>query len=60
MMFLTGLILLVVGFIAGWVVSFFVMRNNPKYFNLDKMAKEELYRLKAKLEAKIEELKEKI
>jgi uncharacterized membrane-anchored protein YhcB (DUF1043 family) len=60
MMFLTGLILLVVGFIAGWVVSFFVMRNNPKYFNLDKMAKEELYQLKAKLEAKIEELKEKI
>jgi len=42
----------IVFFVVGWVVSFFVMRNNPKYFNIDKMAKEELVKLQAKIKEK--------
>lgn len=33
------IILIVLIFLAGFVVGFFVMRNNPKYFNIDKMLK---------------------
>ena len=34
-------IVVIVCFIIGWVVSFFVMRKNPKYFGIDKMLKSE-------------------
>ncbi len=40
-------------FVAGWIVSFFVMRNNPKYFNVDKMAKDELLDLYNKVKGKV-------
>jgi len=53
MIYLASLISLIVGFIIGWVASYFVMRNNPKYFNIDKMAKDELYQLMKKLESKL-------
>ncbi len=43
----------VVIFIVGYVVAFFIMKNNPKYFNIDKMAKEELTKLQAKIKEKI-------
>jgi hypothetical protein len=50
----------VVFFAAGWVVSFFVMKNNPKYFNLkavflklENMAKADLATLKAEVEKAI-------
>lgn len=35
------LLIFVAVFFAGWIVSFFVMRNNPKYFGIDKMLKSE-------------------
>jgi len=47
------LIIIALIFGAGWVVSFFVMRNNPRYFNIDKMAKAELEKLIAKARAKL-------
>ena len=47
------LIIIALIFGAGWVTSFFVMRNNPKYFNIDKMAKEQLKLLEAKIKAKL-------
>jgi len=43
----------IVFFIVGWVVSFFVMRNNPKYFNIDKMAKDQLEALIAKAKSRL-------
>lgn len=43
----------VVFFIAGWVVSYFVVRNNPKYLNLDKMAKDKLQALADKIKDKL-------
>ena len=43
----------IVFFIVGWVVSYFVMKNNPKYFNIDKMAKSELETLVAKVKEKL-------
>ena len=46
-------IIAVVFFIVGWVVSFFVMRNNPKYFNIDKMAQAQLEALIAKAKARL-------
>lgn len=44
---------IIIGGIVGWVACYFVMRNNPKYFNIDRMAKERLRDLKAKIEAKL-------
>ncbi len=29
----------VIGFVIGYIACFFMMRNNPKYFHLDKMLK---------------------
>lgn len=40
-------------FAAGWLSSFLVMRNNPKYFNIDKMAKDELNSLITKAKARL-------
>jgi len=40
-------------FLVGACLMFFVMRNNPKYFNIDKMAKDQL-------EALIKKAKEKL
>lgn len=46
-------------FIGGYVTSFFVMRNNPKYFNIDKMAKAKRDELIAKIKPYIDQIKEK-
>ncbi len=43
------LILLVVGLIAGYVICFFMIRNNPKYLNVDKMIKEEIEKRRAEI-----------
>jgi sugar phosphate permease len=53
---ITGVICLVIGFVG----SFFVMRNNPKYFGIDKMLKAERDKLLSLGKAKLEELKTKI
>lgn len=50
---LVNAIVAVVFFLLGYVVSFFVMRNNPKYFNINKMAKDKLIELKNEIEGKI-------
>lgn len=63
--FITALICLIVGFLGGGVVLYFVAKNNPKYFNLAAviaklegmaqadlaLAKADLISLKAKIEA---------
>lgn len=43
----------IAGLVIGFVISYFVMRNNPKYFNLDKMAKAELKALAQKIKDKL-------
>jgi sugar phosphate permease len=50
----------IVFFVIGFVVSFFVMRNNPKYFGIDKMLKTERDQLLSLGKAKLEALKQKI
>jgi uncharacterized membrane protein len=49
------------GIVVGFVSCFFVMRNNPKYFNIDDMLKvkkaEVLKELEAKKDMTIEEIK---
>ena len=54
MWFLIGL---VVGVIGGAVGMFFVMRNNPKYFNIDDMLKAERNKLLALGREKLEALR---
>lgn len=36
------LMVVVIAFIGGYVVCFFILRNNPKYLNVDKLLKEEM------------------
>jgi predicted metal-binding protein len=43
----------VVIFLAGGVCSFLVFKNNPKYLNLDKIAKADLQSLADKIKAKL-------
>ena len=50
---MTIAILWILSVVATAVVSYFVMRNNPKFFNLNKMAKEELQGLLDKIRAKL-------
>ena len=51
--FLTGLICLIIGGIGGGVAMLFVLKNNPKYVNFDKL-------LRQLGRDKLEELKKKI
>jgi uncharacterized membrane-anchored protein YhcB (DUF1043 family) len=55
------LIVLVVGIVVGFVGGFFIMRKNPKYFNIDDMLKAKKVEILAELNAKknmtIEEVK---
>lgn len=48
-----GIICLGIGFVGCW----FIMKNNPKYFNIAKMGKDQLEALKAKVEAAIPKIK---
>ena len=54
------LLLLFVLFIAGWAVCFFVMRNNPKYFGIDKMLKARRDELTSLGKGKLIELQNKV
>lgn len=44
---------LIIVFIVGFLTSFFIMRNNPKYFNLNKMGKAKLQELLDKVKGKL-------
>jgi uncharacterized membrane-anchored protein YhcB (DUF1043 family) len=50
----------IAGLIIGAVVMFFVMRNNPKYFNIDDILKAKRDELSAIGKDKLAELKAKI
>ena len=54
-MWLWVLIALVIGFLGGIVVEFFVMKNNPKYFNLDDILKGKRDDVLEKIKGKIKE-----
>ena len=58
------LIAVIVAFVGGCVTAYFVMRNNPKYFNIDEMLKakrDDLIALgKAGVKEKLDKLKSKI
>lgn len=45
-------IILIVGIVAGFVGGFFVMRKNPKYFNIDDMIKQKMSGVLAEIEAR--------
>jgi hypothetical protein len=47
------IIMFVVGCLVGGTIMFFVLHNNIKYINIDKMAQEELKSLMKKIKAKI-------
>ena len=46
-------IIALVFFAGGFTTGFFVMRNNPKYFNIDKMTKDKLRELKKDIEERL-------
>jgi hypothetical protein len=56
-MWLWILIALLIGFVSGVIVEFFVMKNNPKYFNIDDILKgkrdDVLEKLKGKIKGKL-------
>jgi uncharacterized membrane-anchored protein YhcB (DUF1043 family) len=43
------LISLIIGFIGGFIIGFFVLKNNPKLLNLKKLSQDQLQKLKEKL-----------
>ena len=51
---------LIVGLIGGAVIMFFVLKNNPKYINFDKMLTELGKDKLAELKIKVEELLKKV
>jgi len=53
-------IIAVVSGISGFVAGYFVMRNNPKYFNIDDMLKNLKKEKLAEVKAKAEELLKKV
>lgn len=57
MYFLLGAIAI---YAIGAISMFFVMRNNPKYFNIDDMLKAERYKLSSLGKEKLEALREKL
>ncbi len=44
---------LVVAFVAGGIVAFFVLKNNPKFLNIEKLSKEQLQALLKKVEEQL-------
>ncbi len=50
---MVGFICLLIGAIIGGVIMFLVIHNNPKYINVDKMAKGKFQALADKVKAKI-------
>ena len=44
---------LVVAFIAGGLVMYFVLRNNPKLLNIEKLTKEQLEALQTNIKEKL-------
>ena len=44
---------LVVAFLVGAGAMFFILKNNPKLLNIEKLTKEQLQELQAKIKAKI-------
>jgi hypothetical protein len=57
--FLAIIISLAVGVIGGALGAFFVLRNNPKLFNLDKLLKNLRDKYAAQGQTKLDELKNK-
>lgn len=54
------LLFLALLFLASWIVCFFVMRNNPKYFGIDKMLKARRDELASMGKGKLIELQAKV
>jgi len=58
-MLLIGLIGAIGGFVGGFIAAYFVMRNNPKYFHVDEMLKDEKEKQLARAEAVVRIFKDK-
>jgi hypothetical protein len=43
----------VVIFVAGFFTCFFILKNNPKYLNVEKLTKDELKELLEKVQKKL-------